>query len=91
MKYFALILCLTMLLSGCTIGENWTGFYYPDGLGYGIDESKWQIQDGFISKNACLDWVDSVMGNKSDADYECGSDCRFDTDWNSYLCKTTEQ
>lgn len=67
--------------------QNWTAFYYPDGVDI---ESTWQIKSGFKSKEACIDYINSIMdATKPDVDYECGRNCRVE--YGVDICEVTEQ
>lgn len=91
MKKVLLLIVIIFLLTGCSLGKQWTGFYYPDGLGFGIDESRWQIEGGFKSKGECLDWIDEVSSGNTNFDYECGKKCKYNSEFDGYICKTTEK
>lgn len=90
MKKTILLLSLAIILSGCSLGNNWTGFYYPDKNNIG-DESKWIIQPGLKTLQDCRDWVAGVADNNPEFDYECGYKCKYDKDYELNICKKTEE
>lgn len=78
-----------LLASGC-FGNEYLGFYYPIANDLTSD-----IQGGpFKTLDECRDWMDEQVsmynptGSKFD-DYECGLNCKFDKDWDAYVCKET--
>ena len=84
-----ILISIGLFLVGCSVFTKWTGFVYPDGLGYGIDESKWLIQPGFNSLDECRDWALDNLGSNPNADYECGSDCHPGSLPGMHICKET--
>lgn len=69
--------------------ETWVGFYYPD-----VSDLTKSIQSPtFKSLDECRVWVNSQVHlyNPSGEgyDYECGKNCRFDKDYQVYICKET--
>ena len=72
-------ICLTVamfLLSGCE--NRWNGVYYPEGLGYGVDEDKWEYSTIYPTKDDCLNWCRQKLSSSSnpEADCECGKNCK---------------
>lgn len=88
MKKAFLVVVLITLVSGCSLTDIWTGFYYPDKKDIG-DSSKWQIQSGFRTLEDCRDWVIEVAGNNPTFDYECGLNCKLDKKSGLNICKKT--
>jgi hypothetical protein len=87
-----LLLLPTILFGAGCLSSEYMGFYYPN-----ADDLTYDIQGGpFKSLDECRDWVDGQMqvynptGSRID-DYECGLNCRFDKEWDGYICKETVQ
>ncbi|MDP1884648.1 MAG: hypothetical protein Q8L10_04760 [Candidatus Moranbacteria bacterium] len=78
----------TLFLSGCSISNDWTGFYYKDKDNIG-DQKTWVIQPGLKSKEECQNWVKEVAKNNSNYDYECGYKCRYEKQYDTTICKET--
>jgi len=87
MKKVFLLIFSIIFLSGCSLTNEWTGFYYPDKNNLG-DSTKWKIQSGFISKEDCKNWAIETAGNNQSYDYECGLNCKLNS-YGSYTCKET--
>ena len=73
MKLLTFVLLTTILLTGCSVNKNWTGYYYPDLDNIG-DESTWVIQTGFKTINECQNWINQVVDSSTNFDYECVKD-----------------
>ncbi|MCB9798530.1 zinc-ribbon domain-containing protein [Candidatus Nomurabacteria bacterium] len=93
-KIWGIIAFLFTLIVGLANGaidsiqsEKWTGFYYPYGLP--SDESTWMIEGDFNSYEECIDWIDEVSYGDEGFDYECGSNCKYETKYQSYVCEET--
>jgi len=69
--------------------ETWEGFYYPDEA----DLTKHIQSPKFKTIDECRSWVNSqvFIYNPSGEgfDYECGKNCRFNKDYQLYICKET--
>lgn len=87
------------LLGGCAKPqETWTAFVYPPGRSlaaedaskaiYGHYESFEQCQSASIG--ALRQWASE---NPSDdfGSYECGVGCRYEKEWDMYVCKETRK
>ncbi len=85
-KTFLLTICI-ILLSGCSLSNEWTGFYYQDKNDIG-NSTKQKIQSGFKSKEDCRNWIIQTAGNNDNFDYECGLNCKLNN-YNTYTCKET--
>lgn len=86
-KSLLLIFFAMIILAGCS-SKNWTGFYYPDANNIG-DESTWIIEPWFSSLDECRNWVDDMIWNNTNYDYECGYKCRYKSDYGVNVCKET--
>ena len=84
------VLIAVLFLSGCSLGSEWTGFYYSD-INRMSDESTWRIQPGLGSLEECRNWVNTVHKPSDNYDYECGYRCRYDKDINFTVCKETKE
>ncbi len=83
---FLLVIFVT-LMSGCSLTQEWTGFYYPDKNDIG-NSSKWKIQDGFKTVQECSDWIAQTAGDNPKFDYECGLNCKIN-DYGLNVCDKT--
>lgn len=75
MKKVFLLVFFATLMSGCSLTQEWTGFYYPDKNDIG-NSSKWKIQSGLKTVEDCRDWVVQTAGSNPTFDYECGLNCK---------------
>lgn len=87
MKKLFLLFIPLFLLCGCSLTQEWTGFYYPDKNNLG-DTSQLVVQAGFKNVENCRDWAEQIMENNPNADYECGLNCE-QTEYKTYTCKET--
>lgn len=87
MKKIFLLIVSIIFLSGCTLSNEWTGFYYQDKNDLG-NSTKLKIQAGFKSKENCRDWAIQTAGSNENFDYECGLNCK-PNDYKSYTCEET--
>jgi len=87
MKKMFLLLISATLLSGCSLTQEWTGFYYPDKNDIS-NSSKWKIQSDFETVKDCRNWIAQTAGSNPTFDYECGLNCRTDKS-GLYICKET--
>ncbi len=90
MKYFLSLLSALLLGAGCAGSETWLGFYYPDSG----DLTVYQTSGELESLDECRDWVDeqnsyyNPYGTRN-YDYECGSNCQYNSDYDMYSCDET--
>ncbi|MFA7654334.1 MAG: hypothetical protein WCX97_04885 [Candidatus Magasanikbacteria bacterium] len=79
----------TIFLLNSIKGERWQGYYYPneDNLAYNLQSPE------FKSLEECRFWVNSQVAIYNPAgygyDYECGKNCKFNKDFEAYVCKET--
>lgn len=67
---------------------TWTWFYYPD---FQNNPDNIIVEQWFSNSDACLMRTNSMLkGNKLE-DYECWSNCRFDSSLDNRRCKETVQ
>lgn len=90
--------CLVVLGSCSRQSVTWTAFVYPPGRSlaaedaskaiYGQYESFEQCQSASIG--ALRQWASE---NSSDdlGSYECGVGCRYEKEWDMYVCKETRK
>ena len=68
---------------------NWLGFYYPDASSLIIYIRSPEL----YSYDECVGWVNNLVNQYnpegSGYDYECGRKCRFDKNFEGYICKET--
>ena len=88
----SIILIITIFVGAYFLffnNETWLGFYYPDenNLANHIQSSELK------SLEECRAWVNSQVPihnpSGSGYDYECGKNCKFDKDYELYVCKET--
>lgn len=92
-------LAVLVLLGGCTKQpETWTAFVYPPGRSlaaedasraiYGHYESFEQCQSASISalRQSAAESLSEDLGS-----YECGVGCRYEKEWDMYVCKETRK
>jgi hypothetical protein len=87
MKKIILLVVFANLLSGCSLTQEWTGFYYPDKNDIG-NTSKWKIQSGFKTVKNCRGWIAQTAGSNPTFDYECGLNCK-ENKYGVYICEKT--
>jgi len=90
MKKILLIFGIVFILSGCNVGNKWTGFYYSD-INKMDNENTWKVQPGLKSLEACREWVNSVRKQGDNYDYECGYDCKYNKNVGLTICKETKE
>ena len=85
----AVTLFSVLILLGAGCGERWIGFYYPDRSDLSVSRRSQELS----SLEECRSWVDDQRSLRRDEetqdDYECGRRCRYDKDWDGYICKET--
>lgn len=87
----ATFLCGVVLMGAGCSKTNWMGFYYPDKSDLTND-----VRSGFRmgSLEECRSWVEDqkTKYNPNEVnidDYECGSNCKYKSDFDGYLCDET--
>lgn len=72
-----------------SISDKWIGFYYPDQYNLSKDVQSPELN----SYEECVNWVNSQINLYNPSgdgyDYECGKNCRFDSNYSLYICKET--
>lgn len=94
-KLIAIILGGLLILGGIYFfgdrGKEWIGFYYPNKF----DLSQYIRSPELNSFEECKEWVETqIPPNASfdeilNSDYECGEKCKFNTEWQVYVCEQT--
>ena len=73
----------------CSLVDEWRGFVYPDS-----DNLSNDIRIGtFKSLEECRDEATDLISRRgySDADYECGLNCKYEDDGDYFICAKTER
>jgi hypothetical protein len=88
-KIFLFMLVQSVLLCACT--SEWTGYYYPNknNLSRSIESPT------FKSLDECRRWVNSQIYTYNPSgenyDYECGKNCKYNSDYGVNVCAETRR
>ena len=70
--------------------DNFVAIYYPN-----VNDLSKEIKIGQLgSIEECRSWIDnqkSLRGYKGGDDYECGKNCKYKSEYEMYVCETTER
>lgn len=89
-----IVLIVISLLLGFFFGQYffrrniWTGFYYSDKDKI-EDQRTWIVSPPLYSLGECQRWVREVRKVGDNYDYQCGTGCRFISDFgDTVICRT---
>lgn len=85
-KYAIAWFLIVVIVNFFTKQDTWTGFYYPNGV---ETTDNPVIQQWLKNKSACFDWIDSMIKWNDKEDYECGTNCKYETSFELWRCKDT--
>jgi len=85
MKLFALFMAtISVFLIGRSITrEEWTGFHYPDPA----NMKEYAISKPMQSFGECVKWSITKKKDNNDSRIECGKNCKYDRELDSFICK----
>jgi len=87
------------LLGGCYgQSDTWTAFVYPPGKSLAAEDASRAIYGHYESFEQCqsasigaLRQLASENQSESFGSYECGVGCRYEKEWDLYVCKETRK
>lgn len=87
------------LLGGCARQpETWTAFVYPPGRSLAAEDASRAIYGHYESFEQCqsasigaLRQFASENQSEDFGSYECGVGCRYEKEWDMYVCKETRK
>jgi len=79
--------------------ETWTAFVYPPGKSLAAEDASKAIHGHYESFEQCQDASIGALRqllalqHQSDdlGSYECGVGCRYEKEWDMYICKETRK
>ena len=92
-------LAVLVLLGGCSKQpETWTAFVYPPGRSLAAEDASRAIFGYYGSFEQCqsasigaLRQLASENQSEDFGNYECGVGCRYEKEWDMYVCKETRK
>lgn len=92
-------LSVLVLLGGCAKQpETWTAFVYPPGRSLAAEDASRAIFGYYGSFEQCqsasigaLRQLASENQSEDFGSYECGVGCRYEKEWDMYVCKETRK
>lgn len=92
------IACCVLLLSCSKEPERWTAFVYPPGKSLAAEDAHKAIHGKYSTFEDCQSAAISALRIHQDltrADdsghYECGVGCRYESEYDLYICKETRK
>jgi len=75
-KIILLLITISLLSMGCSLGNNWQGVYYPDGCL--TCEDKYIFSPVFNNYDECQRWAINIYNSRDNTNdqYECGKNCK---------------
>ncbi|KOE97598.1 hypothetical protein W7K_19140 [Stenotrophomonas geniculata N1] len=97
LSYIAI--CVFGMIGGCTKQpEAWTAFVYPPGRSLAAEDASRAIYGRYESFEQCqsasigaLRQLASENQSEDFGSYECGVGCRYEKEWDMYVCKETRK
>ncbi|MBU0981233.1 hypothetical protein KKC94_00920 [Patescibacteria group bacterium] len=77
MKKIIIFLVTVISFTACKTSDEWTAFYYPVNQETGVTNIL--EKSGFNSVDQCRDWVIDKAGSNTYYSYECGKNCKMNT------------
>lgn len=92
-------LAVLVLLGGCAKQpETWTAFVYPPGKSLAAEDASKMIYGHYESFEQCQSASISALRQSAAespsedlGSYECGVGCRYEKEWDMYVCKETRK
>ncbi|AVH92119.1 hypothetical protein AL480_15245 [Stenotrophomonas maltophilia] len=93
------VVAILILLGACAgRPETWTAVVYPPGKSLAAEDASKTIYGHYASFEQCQQASISALrqlasDNKSEdfGSYECGVGCRYEKEWDMYVCKETRK
>ena len=94
-----IVMPFLVLLGGCSgQSDTWTAFVYPPGKSLAAEDASGAIYGHYASFEQCQQASISALrqlasDNRSEdfGSYECGVGCRYEKEWDMYVCKETRK
>ncbi|MEG0192174.1 MAG: hypothetical protein RR698_03310 [Stenotrophomonas sp.] len=88
-----------VVLGGCSRqSDTWTAFVYPPGKSLAAEDASKAIYGHYESFEQCQDasigalrQLASQQQSEDFGSYECGVGCRYEKEWDMYVCKETRK
>jgi len=98
-RLWLIALILLVVPGGCSMqSETWTAFVYPPGKSLAAEDASNAIYGHYESFEQCQDASIGALRqlasqHQSDdfGSYECGVGCRYEKEWDMYVCKETRK
>jgi hypothetical protein len=86
--FWAVIIAVIVFLIGkITDNRKWLGFYYPDAE----NQSEYTVSKPFKTLDECSVWSGSMEKGNKNARTECGRKCKYNEEWQIYVCKEIQK